>query len=358
MSNMRKIIHVDMDAFFASVEMRDNPALRNVPMAVGGSSDRRGVISTSNYLARKYGVKSAMPTKTALKLCPQLVLVRSNFSKYREASDQVFEVFHEFSDKVQGLSLDEAFIDVTDSPHFQGSATLIAKEIRKRIFERTQLTASAGVAPNKLLAKLASDVNKPDGLFTVAPHQVSDFIAQVPIERIWGVGKVTAKHMHEMGIKTCKDMQAYTRSDLIYHFGKFGDALFDFCRGEDDREVETEYERKSLGTEETFSKDIDDIEEMRTHVIRMAQEVRESLLGYEDKTVKNLHVKIKYFDFKQTTIERQIPLTDENFVLLLEERWFQDPRPVRLLGVGVKFEETKELSNFQLPLLGVNIPHE
>lgn len=339
-----------MDAFFAAVEMRDNPALRNVPMAVGGSSDRRGVISTSNYEARKYGVRSAMPTATAMNLCPQLVLVRSNFAKYTEASEQVFEIFHEFTDLVEGLSLDEAYLDVTDSPLFQGSATLLAQEIRRRVFEKTKLTVSAGVAPNKLLAKLASDINKPNGLFTVAPHQIGSFIAKMPVERIWGVGKVTAKHMHEMGIKTCLDMQAYTRSDLIYHFGKFGDVLYDFCRGIDEREVETEYERKSLGTEETFSKDIENFDEMKEHITRMVSEVKESLEKYDDKTIKNLHVKIKYFDFKSTTIERQIPFNMENFLLLLEERWTQDPRPVRLLGVGVKFEESKAASDFQLPL--------
>ncbi|MBA2405414.1 MAG: DNA polymerase IV, partial [Bdellovibrionales bacterium] len=158
---MRKIIHLDMDAFFAAVEMRDNPALRNVPMAVGGSSDRRGVLATSNYEARKYGVRSAMATAYAMKLCPHLVLVRANFKKYSEASEKVFEIFHEFTDKVEGLSLDEAFLDVTDSELFQGSATLIAQEIRKEIFKRTQLTASAGIGPNKLIAKLASDINKP-----------------------------------------------------------------------------------------------------------------------------------------------------------------------------------------------------
>ena len=349
---MRKIIHLDMDAFFAAVEMRDNPALRNVPMAVGGSSDRRGVIATSNYEARKYGVRSAMATAHALKLCPQLVIVRSNFRKYTEASEQVFEIFHEFTDLVEPMSLDEAYLDVTNSPHCQGSATLIAQEIRKRIFDKTQLTASAGVAPNKLLAKLASDINKPNGLFTVAPHQIETFIAKMPIERIWGIGKVTAKRMHEMGIKTCLDMQRYSRSDLIHHFGKFGDVLYDFCRGIDEREIETDYERKSLGTEETFSKDIDSYEEMKLHVVRMVGEIKEALEGHQDKIVKNLHVKIKYFDFKQTTIERQLPFSEDNFLSLLEERWCQDPRPVRLLGVGVKFEESRQGSDFQLPLLG------
>lgn len=339
---MRKIIHIDMDAFFAAVEMRDNPALRNVPMAVGGSSDRRGVISTSNYEARKYGVRSAMPTATAMKLCPHLVLVRGRMDKYREASDLVFEIFHEYTDLVQGLSLDEAYLDVTDSPLHNNSATLIAQEIRKRIFEVTGLTASAGIAPNKLLAKMASELNKPNGQFTISPHQVSEFIKNVPIGKIHGVGKVTAKNMNEMGIKTCLDLQKYSRDEMMYYFGKFGDALYDYARGEDDREVHTDYERKSLGTEETFAKDISDLEEMKTHIARMVEEVKESLEGYDDRVVKNLHVKIKYFDFKSTTIERQLPLNTDNYLHLLEERWLQDPRPVRLLGVGVKFEEQKE----------------
>lgn len=346
---MRKIIHIDMDAFFASVEMRDNPALRNVPMAVGGSSDRRGVIATSNYQARKYGVRSAMATAHAKKLCPHLVLVRGQMSKYKEASSIVFDIFHEYTDKVQGLSLDEAYLDVTDVDLFNNSATLIAEDIRKKIFERTNgLTASAGIAPNKLLAKLACDFRKPNGQFTVSPPSVGDFIKNIPVEKIWGIGKVTASHMHAMNIKTCQDMQAYSRSDLIHHFGKFGDDLFDYCRGHDEREVRTEYKRKSLGTEETFSQDITQYDEMKDHIKRMVEEIKEDLQRYEDRTIKNLHVKIKYFDFKQTTIERQIPFTLENFLHLFEERWTQDPRPVRLLGVGVKFEDELEIN--QLPL--------
>jgi DNA polymerase-4 len=320
-------------------------------MAVGGSKDRRGVLCTSNYEARKYGVKSAMPTAHALKLCPQLVLVKPDFRKYSEASERVFDIFHQFTNLVEPISLDEAFLDVTNSTYFNGSATLIAQEIRREIFKKTKLTASAGVAPNKLIAKLASDINKPDGLVTIAPSLVENFIQNIPVERIWGVGKVTAKIMLEMGIRNCKDLQAFTRSDLIYHFGKFGDTLFDFCRGIDVREVEPDYERKSLGTEETFLKDIANFAEMKEHVSRMVQEVQEALDSHQDKTVKNLHVKIKYFDFKQTTIERQMPFNQESFLELLEERWCQDPRPVRLLGVGVKFEEAKVTDNFQLPLL-------
>lgn len=348
---MRKIIHIDMDAFFASVEMRDNPALRNVPMAVGGSTDRRGVIATSNYEARKFGVRSAMATAHALKLCPQLVLVRGNMAKYSEASAKVFEIFHEYTDLVEPMSLDEAYLDVTDSLLFQNSATLIAQDIRKKIFEVAGLTASAGIGPNKLIAKMGSEIKKPNGQFTISPGQVDEFIRTVPVEKIWGIGKVTAGKLHEMGIKNCQDLQRYSRSDLIHYMGKFGDALYDFCRGIDDRELETDYERKSLGTEETFAKDIDNYDEMKTHVLRMVQEIREALGNHEDRQIKNLHVKIKYFDFKQTTIERTLPFSEEHFLQLLEERWCQDPRPVRLLGVGVKFEDMSTQDGSQLRLL-------
>lgn len=333
-----------MDAFFAAVEMRDRPELRNVPMAVGGSSDRRGVLCTANYEARKFGVRAAMPTSYALKLCPHLVLVKPHFSKYSEASEEVFKVFQEYTDLIEPLSLDEAYLDVTDNPTLFNSATWMAQEIRTKIFERTKLTASAGIGPNKLIAKMASDLNKPNGQFTIAPKDVEKFIKKVPVEKLWGIGKVTAKNLHEMGIKNCLDLQAYSRSELIHHFGKFGDMLFDFCRGIDDREVETEYERKSLGTEETFEKDIDDLDEMKEHILRMSSEIKEALEDFKDRMIKNLHVKIKYFDFKQTTIERQLDLTAENFIDLLEERWIQDPRPVRLLGVGVKFGEIKRPS--------------
>lgn len=339
---MRKIIHIDMDAFFAAVEMRDRPDLKNVPMAVGGSTDRRGVLCTANYEARKFGVRAAMPTSHALKLCPNLVLVKPNFSKYSEASEQVFEIFHEYTDLVEPLSLDEGYLDVTDNPTLFNSATWMAQEIRKKIYEKTKLTASAGIGPNKLIAKMASDLNKPNGQFTIAPKDVEDFMKKVPVEKLWGIGKVTAKRLHEMGLKTCLDLQALPRSEMIYNFGKFGDLLFDFCRGIDEREVETEYERKSLGTEETFEKDINSLEEMKDHVSRMVLDLNEALEDYSDRIVKNLHVKIKYFDFKQTTIERQLPFEVNHFITLLEERWLQDPRPIRLLGVGVKFEETRE----------------
>jgi DNA polymerase-4 len=346
---MRKIIHIDMDAFFASVEMRDNPLLRNIPMAVGGSSDRRGVISTSNYEARKYGVKSAMPTALAKKICPGLVIVSGRMSKYKEVSDQIFEIFHQYTDLVEGLSWDEAYLDVTDCSQFNNSATYIARDIREKIYHRTGgLTASAGIAPNKLLAKMASDLNKPNGQFTLPPEAVDEFIKKIPVEKLWGVGKVTATYMHNLGLKTCLDLQSLSQQELLEKFGKFGFNLYGFCRGIDHREVETEFERKSLGTEETYSKDIGNLNEMKEHVIKMVQELKETLEEFQEKEIKALQVKIKYFDFKQTTIERQMPFDEENFIYLLEERWSIDPRPIRLLGVGVKFEELKEQS--QLPL--------
>lgn len=349
---MRKIIHIDMDAFFASVEMRDNPALRNVPMAVGGSTDRRGVISTCNYEARKYGVRSAMATALAKKLCPQLVVVKGRMSKYVEASQQVFEIFQQYTDIIQPVSIDEAYLDVTECELFQNSATWIAEDIRKKIFEKTGLTASAGISTNKLIAKMASELNKPNGQCTIPPQHIDKFIVQVPVEKIHGIGKVTAKRLHEMGIRNCLDLQGYTQSELIHLMGRFGETLYEYCRGIDEREVETEYERKSLGNERTFHADISRFEEMKIELVKMVEELKEDLKRYEDREVKNLHVKIKYHDFKQTTIERQMPIDEESFVFLLEERWSQDPRPVRLLGVGVKFYETdNEESDFQLPLL-------
>lgn len=341
-----------MDAFFASVEMRDNPKLQNVPMAVGGAADRRGVIATSNYLARKYGVRSAMSTAHALKLCPQLVIVRGQGHKYREASKQVFEIFRDYTELIEPMSLDEAYLDVTNVNRCFNSATWMAQEIRQKVFQKTKLTISAGISVNKLIAKMASDINKPNGQFTVAPEQVDNFIKTVPVEKLWGVGKVTAGHLHELGIKTCLDLQSFSHSDLVHHFGKYGEVLYNFCRGIDERAVETDWERKSLGTEETYDKDIHSYAEMKVQLVKLVEELRESLKAYTDREIKNLHVKIKYHDFKQTTIERQLPFSEENFIDLLEERWCQDPRPVRLLGVGVKFlEEAHGPEGDQLPLL-------
>lgn len=228
---MRKIIHVDMDCFFAAVEMRDNPALRDIPIAIGGSRERRGVISTANYPARKFGVRSAMPTGMALKLCPHLTLLPGRFDAYKEASNHIREIFSRYTSRIEPLSLDEAYLDVTDSVHCHGSATLIAQEIRQTIFNELQLTASAGVAPVKFLAKIASDMNKPNGQFVITPAEVPAFLQTLPLAKIPGVGKVSAAKLEAMGLRTCGDVQKCDLVILLKRFGKFGRILWSVVRG-------------------------------------------------------------------------------------------------------------------------------
>lgn len=228
---MRKIIHVDMDCFFAAVEMRDNPALRDIPIAIGGSRERRGVISTANYPARKFGVRSAMPTGMALKLCPHLTLLPGRFDAYKEASNHIREIFSRYTSRIEPLSLDEAYLDVTDSVHCHGSATLIAQEIRQTIFSELQLTASAGVAPVKFLAKIASDMNKPNGQFVITPAEVPAFLQTLPLAKIPGVGKVSAAKLEAMGLRTCGDVQKCDLVILLKRFGKFGRILWEVVRG-------------------------------------------------------------------------------------------------------------------------------
>lgn len=228
---MRKIIHVDMDCFFAAVEMRDNPALRDIPIAIGGSRERRGVISTANYPARKFGVRSAMPTGMALKLCPHLTLLPGRFDAYKEASNHIREIFSRYTSRIEPLSLDEAYLDVTDSVHCHGSATLIAQEIRQTIFNELQLTASAGVAPVKFLAKIASDMNKPNGQFVITPAEVPAFLQTLPLAKIPGVGKVSAAKLEAMGLRTCGDVQKCDLVMLLKRFGKFGRILWERSQG-------------------------------------------------------------------------------------------------------------------------------
>ncbi len=335
---MRKIIHLDMDCFFAAVEMRENPALKGRPVAVGGPASHRGVISTCNYEARKFGVRSAMATATALKLCPQLILCRHSGALYRQASDIVMGICHQYTDKVQTLSLDEAYLDVTESDLPHGSATLLAQKIRQEIFDHTQLTASAGIAPNKLLAKLACETNKPNGQFTIAPDQIMPFMTPLALGKIHGVGKVTAEYLAQQGFKTCADILPLTRFELVARFGRLGDMLYEACRGIDERAVQTEWERKSLSVETTFSQDLSDPDDMRTALSDLVSELQMELSAYADRKPHGLQVKIKYHDFKQTTIERAGSAIDAESAWSLHlERWSEDPRPVRLLGVGVRF---------------------
>ena len=252
---VRKIIHIDMDAFFASVEQRDHPEWRGIPLAVGFDGPR-GVVSTASYEARHYHIHSAMPIASAKRLCPFLKIVEPHFERYREVSRQVHDIFLQYTDLVEPISIDEAFLDVTDNKKGIEFARDIAMEIKQKIREKTQLTASAGVSYNKLLAKIASDYRKPDGLFVVHPDKALDFIAELPVEDFWGVGPKTAQKMHQMGIVNGQQLRAVSRSYLMQVFGKAGSLYYDFARGIDNRPVVVEHERKSVGCEQTFLTDI------------------------------------------------------------------------------------------------------
>ena len=256
--SQRKIIHVDCDCFYAAVEIRENPRLRGRPVAVGGTPERRGVVATCNYEAREYGVHSAMASARAVKLCPDLEILKPRFDLYREVSRELHQIFADYTDQIEPLSLDEAFLDVSSSQHCHGSATLMAHEIRKRVREKTGITVSAGVAPNKFLAKVASDWNKPDGLKVITPDEVDNFVATLPVKRIFGVGKATAKRMSKLGIETCADLRSWNILDLTRKFGVFGERLYQLCRGIDERPVITSHRRKSLSLEHTYNEDLPD----------------------------------------------------------------------------------------------------
>ncbi len=351
----RKIIHIDMDCFYAAIEIRDNPELRGRPVAVGGDPGRRGVLTTCSYEARKFGVRSAMASARALKLCPGLIILPVHMDKYKAASKSIHEVFHEFTERIEPLSLDEAYLDVSDADHCQGSATLMAREIRRRIFEKESLSASAGIAPNKFLAKIASDWNKPNGQFVITPADIPDFIRTLPVHKIFGVGKVTAAKMQRLDIHTCADLQALGLEALVIHFGRFGHTLHALCRGIDEREVQTERERKSLSVERTFHEDLPTLEAMTTHLPGLFEELSRRLGRTRDKSeqdIKNLFVKLKFDDFTQTTMQHPHPaLSSEIYRQLLGEAWTRRHRPVRLIGLGVQFQEgAVEASATQLDL--------
>ena len=339
-ADVRKIIHIDADCFYAAIEMRDDPNLRNRPIAVGGQSDRRGVISTCNYEARRYGVHSAMASGYALKLCPQLLIVPGNMEKYREASYVMREIFQDYSDKVEPLSLDEAYIDVTDCEHHQGSATLIAKEIKQRVFDALEITVSAGVAPNKFVAKIASDWNKPDGLYVVTPAKMQGFIDTLSVKKLHGVGKVTQEKLKRLNLELCSDIKRYPLRKLIKEFGQFGMHLHKLANGIDERTVQSQRERKSLSVEHTFAEDIHGENQSTQKLAALLPELNKRLdkSGNRDDIVKAF-VKIKFNDFTTTTIERlgtHPRIAD--YTTLLKEALTRSPLPVRLMGIGVRFK--------------------
>jgi len=288
----RKIIHIDMDAFYASVEQRDDPSLRGRPIAVGHDGPR-GVVSTASYEARPYGVRSALPSVTARRLCPDLIFVPARFDVYKAVSQQVRDIFREYTELVEPLSLDEAFLDVTH----ERSATLVAREIKARIRRQTELTASAGVSVNKMLAKIASDYRKPDGLFTIAPSEVEAFVAALPVERFFGIGAVTAERMHRMGIHTGADLRQWDEAALVQRFGKAGHAYYGYARGVDEREVEPHRVRKSVGAETTFAEDTDDRTRLSMELAAVREEVWNRIQRHEFRG-KTAVLKLKYDDFR------------------------------------------------------------
>ncbi|GHV01350.1 DNA polymerase IV 2 [Bacteroidia bacterium] len=332
---MRKIIHIDMDAFFASVEQRDNPDYRGKPLAVGRAGER-GVVAAASYEARRYGVHSAMPSRTALKRCPWLIFTPGRFEVYREVSEQIRAIMLEYTDLVEPLSLDEAYLDVTGQP----SATIIAREIKQRILETTGLTASAGVSVNKFLAKIASDYDKPDGLFVITDKEAEAFVEGLKIEQFWGVGKATAEKMHYLGVHTGAELKRLPEPFLVGNFGKMGHFYWQFARAVDDRPVEPERIRKSIGAENTYMHDIGEGEELAAKLREVADEVwrRASKRDFYGRTVT---LKIKYSDFEQITRSRTMTGFINEFGMfwqaaqeLLDAVELGD-RKVRLMGLTV-----------------------
>ncbi|AUX92525.1 DNA polymerase IV [Mixta gaviniae] len=336
---MRKIIHVDMDCFYAAVEMRDNPSLRDIPLAIGGSRTQRGVISTANYPARKYGVRSAMSTAMALKLCPHLTLLPGRFDAYKEASAHIREIFSRYTARIEPLSLDEAYLDVSDSPHCHGSATLMAREIRQTIADELNLTASAGIAPIKFLAKIASDLNKPNGQYVITPDEMPQFLLTLPLAKIPGVGKVTAKKLEDLGLRTCADVQNSDLAMLLKRFGKFGRVIWERSHGIDEREVIADRERKSLGVERTLSEDIHHWEQCLEIIDFLYDELERRLTKIKpDRHIARQGVKLKFSDFQQTTQEHVWPILNKDDLIAVARKTWDERRGgrgVRLVGLHV-----------------------
>jgi DNA polymerase IV len=359
MAIQRKIIHIDMDAFFASVEQRDQPDYKGKPLIVGGKPNSRGVVAACSYEARQFGVHSAMPCSQAYRLCPQAIFVPPRFDAYREVSNQIRKIFWEYASEVEPLSLDEAYLDVTYTAEFDGSATLIAQAIKKEIFEETQLVASAGVSYNKFLAKIASDMDKPDGLYVIKPEQGEDFVANLPIGKFFGIGPATEAKMKKAGITNGKDLRKWSLEKLIKKFGKTGNYYFNIARAIDHRPVRSKRIRKSLGKETTFAKDINSINELIEILVNLAEQVINNL-EKQKLQARTLTVKVKYANFKQVT---RAHTHEENLDLNVIKELLPNllakteagKSPVRLVGLSLSGFNKKSVDNIQSQLnLGLN----
>lgn len=334
---MRKILHADCDCFYAAVEMRDDPRLRDIPLAIGGSAERRGVIATCNYPARAYGVRSAMPTAKALRLCPELTLLPPDFPRYRAVSERIQAIFHELTPLVEPLSLDEAFLDVSAVTRFKGSATWMARWLKDEAMRRTGITLSVGVAPSKFLAKIASDWDKPDGLQVITPDTVDAFVTALPVTRLHGVGPATARKLDAMGIVTCADLRRWSLDALLERFGKFGPRLYELARGIDERPVRVERERKSVSAENTFHRDLPDLAACHAELPALIARLDARLARHGNPPIKGTFVKVRFNDFTLTTLEGAgLRAEPQRFHALLDDAWKRGSRPVRLLGVGVR----------------------
>jgi DNA polymerase IV len=353
--SFRKIIHIDMDAFYASIEQRDNPEYRGKPIAVGGSPEGRGgVVATASYEARKYGVRSAMPSKRAKELCRQIIFVRPRFDVYKQVSEKIREIFSRYTDLIEPLSLDEAYLDVTTDKQNIGSAIDIAKAIREAIKAELNLTASAGVSINKFVAKIASDINKPDGLTFIGPSRIESFMENLQVEKFHGVGKVTAEKMHSMGLFTGADLKKLSEADLERNFGKSGKFFYKIVRGIDDREVRPNRETKSVGAEDTFSTDLTTIEELRDELRKLAGLVQRRLEKHQLKG-RTITLKIKFHDFRIITRSQSLNESTADMETIfsvgaqLMSAALDDQDKIRLLGISV--------SNFGEALIPVADAH-
>jgi DNA polymerase-4 len=347
MNSYRKILHVDMDAFFASVEQRDHPELRGKPVVVGGRPEQRGAVAAASYEARKYGIHSAMPSRIAVQKCKDLIFVQGNFEVYRQVSQQIRDVFARFTDLIEPVSLDEAYLDVTENKINEPSAMALARQIKQQILAETQLTASAGVSYNKFLAKMASGLNKPDGLSLISPQDAEAFVTQLAIEKFHGIGPATARKMHELGIQTGADLKTHSEADLVHHFGKVGKHYYKIARAIDEREVNPNRVRKSIGAERSFFPDLSD-RTMLLNKLRSICDQVERRLASNHQSGHTLTLKIKYADYQQITRSRtmvdRVTKADEIYRVVAEllERNLEPERDVRLLGVAVAGLEKEE----------------
>jgi len=343
-----------MDCFYAAVEIRDDPTLAGKPVVVGGSPEKRGVVAAASYEARRYGIHSAMPSSQAVRRCPHLVILRPDFTRYRTESQAIFAIFRDLTPLVQPASLDEAYLDVSEQLERWGSATAVAREIRRRVREERRLTVSVGVGPNRLVAKIASDFQKPDGLTVVRPDQVEAFLAPLPVRRLHGVGPATERALAELGVGTVADLRKLTVEELERRFGRWGEALHQYAYGIDERPVSIERERKSLGTETTYERDLRDAREMERELVRFAEEVADSL-RQRQLLARTVTIKVRYADFTTITRSRtmHVACADAGTLALhatalLRHHTDAAARPVRLLGVTAS--NLLEGAPVQLPL--------